>query len=98
MAPTFIQINECISTTENLAVQFMQGQDHVAVHYAREHLAGVSLILNYYKWPLGRRQGPNLGWKTTTVKPKQGISGVCLLEGPTDLITTQHQKMPTRHS
>ena len=84
MAPTFIQSNECISTTENLAVQFMQGQDHVAVHHARKHLAGVSLILNYDQGQLGRRQGPHLEWKTTTVKPKQGISGVCLLEGLTD--------------
>jgi len=65
-------------------MQFMRGQDHVAVHHARKHLAGLSLILNYDQGQLGRRQGPHLEWKTTTVKPKQGISGVCLLEGLTD--------------
>ena len=65
-------------------MQFMRGQDHVAVHHARKHLAGVSLILNYDQEPLGRLQGLSSGQKTTTVKPKQGISGVCLLEGLTD--------------
>jgi hypothetical protein len=83
-ARTYFQGNDCISTTEDLAMPFMRGQDHVAVHHARKHLAGVSLVLNYDQEPLGRRQGLSSGQKTSTVKPKQGISGVCLLEGLTD--------------